>query len=610
MALKAEEVYAILKKQIQSGGATPEQIQQAVDAYLEENPVQPGATEEQAAQIEKNKSDISLIYDNNNIINKRSLEQTADLSGFENLSIETKVGFYNSSNLNYTSLDSYECTIIEVNPGEIYRVTAYLPNADNLSIGIFTDAEDNIIGLFMPASASNDSTAQNDIMEIPLKCKKVYLTSQSSETRLSIENVSDFVTYDEFSSISKNIKDIYPLFVRQTITNNIVDPMCFVKGFYYDFKDGKTIVKSKMALCTKEKIKIIETVGSLYAIIKEEYAALAPNNIVAIYFYNDDTYLGYETHLFSSLSKTKNVSMISGANYIRIYCNVLKVNYVEGDQPICISYNEIESFENYQYKLVLKYENQEHQESVKTNLSGKVIVNFGDSIFGNKRPPSDISTAISEITGATVYNLGFGGCRMAEHSPNWDAFSMYRLAYSIANNDFSVQDSVDIPSVSGMPSYFEETRELLKSIDFNNVDIITIAYGTNDFTAGIEIESEERLSTETYAGALRYSIEKILSAYPNIKIFICSQTYRFWIGESGDFEDDSDTHVISTKKLTDFVEKTKEVSNEYHLKFIDNYYDLGINKFNRTHWFPENDGTHHNVDGARLIAEHMVSEIF
>lgn len=57
MALKAEEVYAILKKQIQSGGATPEQIQQAVDAYLEENPVS-GMTEEQEEQLNQNTQDI------------------------------------------------------------------------------------------------------------------------------------------------------------------------------------------------------------------------------------------------------------------------------------------------------------------------------------------------------------------------------------------------------------------------------------------------------------------------------------------------------------------------------------------------------------------------
>ena len=67
MALKAEEVYAILKRQIQSGGATPEQIQQAVDAYLEENPVQPGATVEQAAQIEQNKTDIQKLNKNGSI---------------------------------------------------------------------------------------------------------------------------------------------------------------------------------------------------------------------------------------------------------------------------------------------------------------------------------------------------------------------------------------------------------------------------------------------------------------------------------------------------------------------------------------------------------------
>lgn len=40
MALKTDEVYAILKKQIQSGGVTPEQIQEAVNNYLTENPVQ------------------------------------------------------------------------------------------------------------------------------------------------------------------------------------------------------------------------------------------------------------------------------------------------------------------------------------------------------------------------------------------------------------------------------------------------------------------------------------------------------------------------------------------------------------------------------------------
>lgn len=44
-----------------SDAVTPEAIQEAVDNYLDENPVQPGATEEQAQQIEENKEAIKQL---------------------------------------------------------------------------------------------------------------------------------------------------------------------------------------------------------------------------------------------------------------------------------------------------------------------------------------------------------------------------------------------------------------------------------------------------------------------------------------------------------------------------------------------------------------------
>ncbi len=245
------------------------------------------------------------------------------------------------------------------------------------------------------------------------------------------------------------------------------------------------------------------------------------------------------------------------------------------------------------------------------NLQNKVIVNFGDSIFGNRRPPEDISTALSEITGAAVYNCGFGGCRMSCHMANWDAFSMYNIANSIADNDFSCQDSVDVGSVDGMPEYFKHTRDLLKNIDFDKVDIVNIAYGTNDFTACKPIaNAHDKMDVDSFEGALRYSIEKLLGKYPHLKIFICSPTYRFWMDSNREFVEDSDTKMCSEAKLSDFIESAKKVSNEYHLKFIDNYNELGINKFNRKYYFPEGDGTHHNARGTKLIAEHIASELY
>lgn len=43
------------------GNVTPEQIQASVDNYLDQNPVQAGATAEQAAQIEQNTADIAEL---------------------------------------------------------------------------------------------------------------------------------------------------------------------------------------------------------------------------------------------------------------------------------------------------------------------------------------------------------------------------------------------------------------------------------------------------------------------------------------------------------------------------------------------------------------------
>ena len=245
-------------------------------------------------------------------------------------------------------------------------------------------------------------------------------------------------------------------------------------------------------------------------------------------------------------------------------------------------------------------------------LYGKTIVNFGDSIFGNYRPPNDISTEIAKLTGATVHNCGFGGCRMAYHTTSqFDSFCMYRLADAIANNDWTLQDNAVNATGWGMPAYYPNTLALLKSIDFSKVDIITIAYGTNDFMGGIGLDAtENRKNTTCFGSALRYSLETLLNAYPHLKIFVCTQTYRFWMDDNGEFLEDSDTKTNSGGvKLTDFVAKTKEVADEYHIPYIDNY-NIGMNKYNRGIYFSATDGTHPQLAGRHLIASHIANELF
>ena len=199
---------------------------------------------------------------------------------------------------------------------------------------------------------------------------------------------------------------------------------------------------------------------------------------------------------------------------------------------------------------------------------------------------------------------------MGGHLANWDAFCMYRLADAISTNDWSKQDTAITNETWDEPSYFSSKLNLLKSIDFSKVDIITISYGTNDFTGGNSVYSETNpYGLYTYAGALMHSIEVISEAYPNIEIVLCTPIYRVW-REDGNILDDSDTYEIEGRKLTDYVQMTKDIAEKYNLVCIDNYYGNGINRDSIDVCFSASDGVHPNKVGRQMIAEHMAKELY
>ena len=250
-------------------------------------------------------------------------------------------------------------------------------------------------------------------------------------------------------------------------------------------------------------------------------------------------------------------------------------------------------------------------------LSGKVVVNFGDSLFGNTQGASSVSNVISNVTGAVVYNCGFGGCRMGsgQEIEAWQAFSMFRLSDEIVkeNDDptkWNLQDAaVNNEKWNNKPTYFDNTLSVLKGIDFNLVDFITIAYGTNDYTGGNLIDDESNpLNTDTFSGALRYSLEKIMAKYKQLKILICTPTYRLWFNSDGSVDSDSDSRDFAgTGTLTGYVDKTKDIAKEYKIPHSDNYYELGINRFNALNFFTVQDGTHHNAIGRKVLGEKIGS---
>ncbi|MDF2510475.1 MAG: hypothetical protein K0S04_341 [Herbinix sp.] len=269
----------------------------------------------------------------------------------------------------------------------------------------------------------------------------------------------------------------------------------------------------------------------------------------------------------------------------------------------------------YQKVEVLEVESKTEASPDQTKLTGKTIVMFGDSIYYPMTEGKTIPQNIQELTEANVYGVAFGGCRMSIHDKYWDAFSMYNIADAIVTNDFTLQNEaiteMEKGNVNGMPLDFKNTLELIKSIDFNDVDYITIGYGTNDYTAGKALEnSSDYEDVNTYAGALRHSLKTIMGAYPHLKILILTPTYRFW-DVDGKYDKDSDSLYFNEQKdtLDKFVDEAKIISKEFKIPALDLYNELGINRYNRLYYIDTADGTHHNENGKVRISEIIASAL-
>lgn len=260
----------------------------------------------------------------------------------------------------------------------------------------------------------------------------------------------------------------------------------------------------------------------------------------------------------------------------------------------------------------MKYEVSKNVNSaeVKTVEKKQTIVTFGDSIFGNIRDNTSVPSVIQDNTNQIVKNVAFGGTRSAllSYDSPWNSLAFTSLIDEVVKDDddetkWKYQD--ENMGEESFLYYFEESLPTLKNIDFNNVDTVTISYGTNDFTSEVPLEGK---GASSFQGSMSNSIKKLSEKYPEINIVVISPAYRYWKNESGEFLVDSDSNVVNNSKLTDFVSMTEKIASDNKLKFIDIYKLINVD--NKDEYFDEKDSTHPNEAGRKLIGEHVAENLF
>lgn len=268
---------------------------------------------------------------------------------------------------------------------------------------------------------------------------------------------------------------------------------------------------------------------------------------------------------------------------------------------------EIFQMESTQKKVHIKETLNEARLNQVKRFMNETILHLGDSIVGNYSYPSDAPTYIRNVTGATVINGGFGGTRASAH-PNKDfnSFSFYEMAKAIVSGDFSKQTASSFVTGIGMPPYFKTKITTVANVDYSKLFMIVLSYGTNDWNGVVPLDNPSDLfDVNTYLGSIRYGIKIINEKYPHIKFILSTPIYRF----KEDNSEDSDTWMAGTKKLTDFVNGLKDIENSMHVPVIDCYHTLGINKYNKLHYFHKADGTHPTWRGRRLLGHKIADGI-
>jgi lysophospholipase L1-like esterase len=229
-------------------------------------------------------------------------------------------------------------------------------------------------------------------------------------------------------------------------------------------------------------------------------------------------------------------------------------------------------------------------------LKGKKIAHFGDSITEFGTYPEQVA----QMTGATTYDCSFGGATMSFHpDANYNALSMTKLADAIATGDWTIQDTA-IANLKATGDDNTTNYNTLKSISWATMDAITINYGTNDFGNGVAIGDVNTVNLQTFAYAVRYVIEKILTAHPHLKIYFVTPIYRYSWGMTNT-DSDSKPRSDGGLYLYNYTDKILEVAKKYHVPALDLYNRSGINLLTKDYYL--SDGTHCTPKGYTLIAD-------
>ncbi|MBQ1938490.1 MAG: SGNH/GDSL hydrolase family protein [Bacteroidales bacterium] len=196
-------------------------------------------------------------------------------------------------------------------------------------------------------------------------------------------------------------------------------------------------------------------------------------------------------------------------------------------------------------------------------------------------PASGWASLVAKINGWELTNCGIGGTGYVSQNP------------STGNDKQNAREVVE---------------SLVSTNAFQNADLVTLAYGVNDWKYDLPLGSmEDSVETGgTLYSNMRWCIHKIIENNPNIKIVVISPINCALFGNA-ESNYGSGYSFQNSGTLEDVFEAERKICAHYGLEFIDLLHGSVVNKLNITSTLP--DGVHPSLDCHKALAYELGRKI-
>lgn len=602
---KEKYLYELCLKGI-GGEISPEEIKNAVNEYLEKNPVKPGATTEQAQQIEQNKTDIASLKEETSSL-KEDISNIISPNLFNPAVSKENVAISSGDGSEMNGFSGWETTdYIPVSKGEVlyfssnnepttYATGAFYDNNKN-RVDSFGNPNDNDnIAVTSDGYARFSFDSKKEKLQIEKGSRTTYVPYGELKVKAEVDNIKEDVTNIKVdvtkirTEVTKIQEDHTNLFNKDTVTKGAVltENGYFDSNFSgWDSSDYIPVKPGMVLYFSSNELPIGAASTGAYFDKNKEYLS-GINNEPTVLTVPDGAYY---------LRFSKNGGLGDTLNTLKIEQHGITKFTPYGELYVTVNESALPS-------------------SILPKWKGLRILTLGDSI-----------TAMGGVNGWTYwikqYLLADKVVNVSVAGSTWQD--------KVANQ---VYDGNPQPSTNGnvMGNQVQKVLNAKANgdADYQDFDVITFSFGTND-SVDFSVQTKEsvenqfitnytqnnftvvpidNVNRQTLAGAIRYGFQKLHEAYPNAVIFMCTPTQECYetfdsIYQKGDFinfvADRCGAETIDTRRCG--------IRNIYESQTTIDYDhpdQSGVAPI-QTDLL---DGIHTNESGAKKIAKYNAREI-